>query len=390
MKKIVMLIVVLAVIGGGGWYIWTTYFKGEPEEQGGAPAAQPVSVLTVKKQTINMTQSLPGRISAFKQSQIRPQVDGIITARLFEEGGDVEQGQQLYQIDDAPYKAALASTEADLKSAQANVTSVRAKAKRYKELVAVNAVSRQEYDDAMAALDQANAAIAVANAAVDVAKVNLNYTKVYAPISGRIGKSIFTEGSLVTANQQEPMAVITQLDPVYVDMTQPGAQAMKLRSQIASQDNIPVQLVLDDMDAPYTHKGVLKFSDVTVDETTGSVALRAVFPNPDSLLLPGLFVQASVSLGAQTVMLVPQRAAIRGADGTMSVWVVSAGNKAEPRPIVVAQAHEDQWIVTSGLNEGDTIIMEGYQKVGPGSVVSPSPWTKNSDAQQAAAGKPHN
>ncbi|MCB9980613.1 MAG: efflux RND transporter periplasmic adaptor subunit [Rhodospirillales bacterium] len=380
MKKAVIVILLFCVIGAGV-YMWTGGDAGNSDAgaggggmpgQGGPLA---VTVMTLSPQDLAFTHELPGRISAYRQSQVRPQVDGIVTERLFEEGADVEKGQQLYQIDDARYKAALNSALADLKSAEASVKTVEARAGRYKQLVKINAVSKQEYDDVKAELDQANAAIAVAQAAVDVAQVNLDYTKVYAPISGRIGKSLVTEGALVTANQQQTLAVITQLDPVYIDMQQSGQEAMQLRARMPANSDIPVRLILDETTGQaYPLAGTLKFSEVTIDETTGSIALRALMPNPESILLPGLFVRASLDLGNRRVLTVPQRAATRLPSGGLQVWVVDAEQKAQPRPLTVEQAYKDQWIVRDGVSEGDTIIITGYQKAGPGTLVTPTPW----------------
>ena len=347
----------------------------------GAPA-QAVSVITIENQPITMSKTLPGRISAFRQSQVRPQVNGIIMERLFEEGAVVEKGQQLYQIDDARFNAALASANADLKSAQSSIASVDAKTRRFAKLVKIDAVSRQEYDDVKAQLDQANAAVAVAKAAVDVAQVNLDYTKVYAPIAGRIGRSLVTEGALVTANQEQPMAVITQMDPVYVDMQQAGGDALALQqAHMGGQGDIPVTIMLGESNQiAYPHTGSLKFSEVTIDETTGSIALRATMPNPDGALMTGLFVHGSLDMGQTQGILVPQRATTRNPDGNMNVWVVDENNIATPRPIQTNGAHQDNWIVTDGLKAGDTIIIEGYQKIASGADVTTSPWVKNSEA----------
>lgn len=380
MKKTLTLLIIALVLVGGGWYWWTSSHKGEGQGVGAHGVAMPpqaVAVLELAPETITFSHQLPGRVSPYRQSQVRPQVEGIITERLFEEGADVEKGQQLYQIDDARYEAALNSAKADLKSAQANVKTLEARTKRYQDLVKIDAVSKQEYDDVKAQLDQANAAIAVAQASVDVAKVNLDYTKVYAPISGRISRSFVTEGTLVTANQAQNLATITQLDPVYIDMQQSGIEAIHLRSRVMGKETIPVKLVMDEKAGKsYPHDGTLKFSEVTVDETTGSIALRALMPNKEGLLLPGLFVRANLDLGQVEVLLVPQRATTRTPEGNLTVWVVGADNKAQPQSIEVEQAYEDSWVVTSGLKAGDRVIVEGYQKVGPGAVVFPTPWEK--------------
>lgn len=379
MYKILPIIAfVLILIVGGIFYTMSHEEQDSADTQGQAPmqsSGVPVSALEIKTQSVNFKHELPGRISAYRQSQIRPQVDGIIIKRLFEEGADVEKGQQLYQIDDARYKAALNSAIADLKSAEANVKTVDAKSKRYEDLIKINAVSQQEYDDTKAELDQAQAAIAVAQAAVDLAQVNLDYTKVYAPISGRISRSFITEGTLVTANQSINLATITQLDPAYIDMQQSGSEAMKLRARMVGMDNIAVTLILDeDTNTAYPHKGNLKFSEVTIDQTTGSITLRALIDNPDGLLLPGLFVRANLDLGQSEVLMVPQRATIRNADGSLSVWVIDANNTAQVRPIEVEQTYADNWVVKSGLEAGERVIVEGYQKIKAGAAVSPSPW----------------
>lgn len=389
MKKIFPMLILALLLAGGGWYWW---HKGNDGAEGASSAAarppQAVAILELKPQRITFTQQLPGRISPYRQSQVRPQVDGIITKRLFEEGADVEKGQQLYQIDDARYKAALNSAKADLASARANVKTVEARAKRYEDLVKINAVSEQEYDDVKAQFDQATAAIAVAQAAVDVAQVNLDYTKVYAPISGRISRSFVTEGTLVTANQAQFLATITQLDPVYIDMQQSGSEAVHLRSRMMGKEIIQVHLILDDKTGKvYPHDGTLKFSEVTVDETTGSIALRALMPNPDGLLLPGLFVRATLDLGQGDVLLVPQRATIRTPEGGLTIWVVTETGKAQPQPIQVERAYKDNWIVTDGLKVGDTVIVEGYQKVGPGAPVSPVPWEQSETTGSQTSGR---
>lgn len=390
MKKFVVFVVMAALLAGGGWYWWTMRNGDAAQESAAAPSEMPppaVSVMTLETQKIHLTHSLPGRVSPYRQSQVRPQVDGIITERLFEEGADVEKGQQLYQIDDARYKAALNSAIADLKSAQANVKSVKARAQRYEELVGSGAVSRQEYDDVRATLDQANAAIAVAQADVDLARVDLGYTKVYAPISGRISRSFITEGALVTANQDQHLAVITQIDPVYIDMQQSGDDAMKLRARMAGMETVPVRLTLDAQTGmTYPHEGALKFSEVTVDETAGSITLRALMPNPDGVLLSGLFVRATLDLGEGEALLVPQRAATRMPNGALTVWVVDGDGKAQNRTVEVERAHGDDWIVKSGLKPGDTVIVSGYMKVGPGAPVNAVPWRKSGD-DAAPAGK---
>jgi len=306
---------------------------------------------------------------------VRPQVEGVITERLFEEGAFVEKGQQLYQIDDSRYAAQLASAKADVKSAEANRKTLEARAERYKGLLDKNAVSQQEYDDAIAQAEQADAQISVAKAAVELAQVDLDFTKVYAPISGQISRSYFTVGALVTSNQTQQLATITQLDPIYVDMQQSGKGVLKLRRAMQESGTLPTTLVLDELTGEsYEHTGELKFSEVTVDETTGAVALRAVFPNPDSLLMPGMFTKARVSLSNTQELLVPQRAATRQPDTSLSVMVVNAQNKVEARTITISGSYGDQYIVTSGVSAGDKVIVAGYQKVKPGAQVNTKPW----------------
>ncbi|GGF59659.1 efflux RND transporter periplasmic adaptor subunit [Alteromonas lipolytica] len=347
-----------------------------------AGAQQPpptVSVLEVKRQQVENTVTLPGRVSPLRQSQVRPQVEGVITERLFEEGAYVEKGQQLYQIDDSRYAAQLASAKADVKSAEANRKTLVARAERYKDLLKKNAVSQQDYDDAVAQAEQADAQISVAKAAVELAQVDLDFTKVYAPISGQISRSYETVGALVTANQAQQLATITQLDPIYVDMQQSGKGVLTLRRAMQKNGTLPVQLVLDDMTGEsYEHTGELKFSEVTVDETTGAVALRAEFPNPDSLLMPGMFTKARVSISNTPELLVPQRAATRQPDSSLIVMVVNAQNKVEPRTITISGSFQDKYIVTSGVSAGDIVIVAGYQKVKPGAQVNTKPWQAGS------------
>lgn len=370
----VALIVVVAV----GWYMQSS---SNPEMGGGMGSGMggmpptAVSVFDLKSETISREEILPGRVSAFRQAEIRPQVEGIITKRLFEEGAFVEQGQALYQIDDTPYRAAVVSAKANLISAEANLRATTSKEARYKELLKTNAVSGQAYDDIKADLEKAVAAIAVAKASIDVAQVNLDYTRVYAPISGRIGRSMVTEGALVTTNQEDSLTTITQLDPIYVDISQPGDNAMRMRREMMGKSNIPVEIIVDSMSGTvHPEKGELKFFDVIVEETTGSVGLRALVPNPDQTLLPGLFVRAKIELGNLEVILVPQRATTRNPDGSLTVWTIDGNNQVNPRPITVSGAYQDQWIALSGIDAGESIVIEGYQKLAPGMTVVPSPW----------------
>lgn len=370
--RTLIVFIALAALAAIGWYIMA------PSPQMGPGAGQrppvSVSVLELKSQIISREETLPGRITAFKQAEIRPQVNGIITQRLFEEGAYVEKLQPLYQIDDRPYRAALSSAQANLQSALATAKASEAREERFKRLISNNTVSGQAYDDAKAEFDQAVASISIAEAAVTTAQVSLDYTKVLSPISGRIGKSSVTEGALVTTNQLESLSVITQLNPIYVDINQSGADAMRLRQEIVGK-NIPVSVIIDkDRNIRHLEKGELKFSGIIVDETTGSIGLRAVVPNSNDILLPGLFVHAIIELGEQDVVLVPQRASTRQADGSLVIWILDDDNKAIPKKLVVSGSYQDKWIVTNGAEAGDTVIIEGYQKIRPNMTVSPSVW----------------
>lgn len=343
------------------------------------PAPVEVSVITLQPQRVPLFTELPGRTAAYRVAEVRPQVSGIVLKRLFEEGSEVKAGQQLYLIDPATYQAAVQSAQADLVKARANLKSIEAKATRYADLVKINAVSRQDYDDVVASLDQAKAEIMVAQAAVETARISLNYTKVYAPIDGRIGKSSVTEGALVTANQSTSMATITQLDPIYVDVSQSSSELMRLRNAVSAglvqqkqADQAPVTLTLDGSSQAYDQPGQLQFSDVTVDQTTGSVQVRAVFPNPRKELFPGLFVRARVEQGVrENALLVPQQALVRNPDGSATVWVVGTDNKVAQRQVTTAQAVADKWLINDGLQAGDRVVTEGLQKIRPGAEVRP-------------------
>lgn len=347
----------------------------------GAPGAVGVTVTTVEPRDLPLAAELSGRAAPYRVAEVRPQVSGIVLKRLFEEGGAVEAGQQLYQIDPATYQAAAQSAEADLAKARANLKSVEAKAARYADLVKINAVSRQDYDDVVATLDQARAQILVAQAAVQTARINLDFTKVYAPIAGRIGKSSVTEGALVTANQTSAMATITQLDPIFVDLNQSSAELAHMRRLAAAAGNAPdapaVVRLLSDDGGVQPAAGQLKFTDVTVDPSTGMVQLRAEFANPRHELLPGQFVRARVEQGTlKQALLIPQPALIRNADGSTIVWVVGADNTVQPRPVQVGGAVGGEWRVDGGLNPGERVVVTGLQKIQPGAPVAPTPAAK--------------
>ncbi|MES2058148.1 MAG: efflux RND transporter periplasmic adaptor subunit [Pseudomonadota bacterium] len=353
------------------------------------PGPTAVSVVTIREQAATLTTELPGRTAAFETSDVRPQVNGLIQARLFQEGDQVHAGQPLYRIDSAPYAAQVANASAGLRRAQASIASTQAFARRYAELVKINAISRQDYENAVTTADQAMADVAVQKAALRTAQIDLRRTTVSAPISGRIGRSIYTTGALVTAAQADALTTIQRLDPIHVDVTQASADVLKLRQQVlagqvSAGGNARVRLKLED-GTTYPIEGTLKFADVTVDPTTGSQTIRAVFPNPRGLLLPGMYVRAELIEGTQTqAMLVPQRAVSRDERGNPTVMVVGAGNKAELRSLKTARTVGDNWLVTSGLKSGDRVIVEGGQMLRPGMPVNPSPWNPNAPAKQPA------
>ena len=342
--------------------------KGAP----GSSGPREVVIIKLEPRREVYTTALAGRIASFQVAEVRPQVGGILQQRLFTEGADVKAGQALYQIDPATYEAALDSAQAALMKAEANVTPARLKAERFRELLAIKAVSKREYDDAQAAFKQAEADVAVNRAAVKTARINLEYTKVRSPISGRIGKSAFTPGALVTANQAQALTSVRQLDPVYVDITQSSQDLLRLRAQFtngelrSAAEEAPVRLKLEN-GAMYPHEGRLQFTDVSVDESTGMVSLRALFPNPEHILLPGMYVRAVIAEGVdENALLVPQRALRRDPKGQASVLLVDGGGKVDVRLVDVGRTVGDSWQVLSGLKPGDRVIVEGGQNVRPG------------------------
>ncbi len=345
-------------------------------QAGAGPAPVPaVTVITVRSEPVPMVTELPGRTTPFMVAELRPQVTGIIRQRQFTEGGEVKAGQSLYQIDPSSYQAALDSARATLARAEANLEAARLKAGRHAELVRIEAVSRQANDDAAAALKQAEADVAAARAAVDKARIDLDFTRVTSPISGRIGRSAVTPGALVTANQPAALATVQQLDPIHVDLTQSSAELLQLRRAIEagrvqrSAAGVPVRLVLED-GSLYAAEGRLAFSEVTVDPDTGSVTLRAQFPNPKGELLPGMYVRARLEQGTQRdAILVPHAALSRDARGNALVMTVNAENKVEPRIVKAGQSLAAHWVVTEGLAAGERVIVEGLQKVRPGAAV---------------------
>ncbi|MCA0936983.1 efflux RND transporter periplasmic adaptor subunit [Vibrio alginolyticus] len=344
-------------------------------QSSGAARTAEVNVLTVEPVRQMLTVELPGRSRAFKEAEVRPQVSGIVSERNFVEGGIVKQGQSLYQIDDSTYQAALLSAEAELIRANAAEDSTSATAKRYRALISKKSISQQDLDEAEAAYKEARAQVLVAKAAINTAKINLSYSQVKAPISGVIGKSSVTAGALVTANQSEKLATIQQLDPINIDIVQSSAQLLRLKAALAQghieqDESAEVTLQLED-GTTYAHKGTMKFVEVNVDESTGSVTLRAEFPNPDGLLLPGMFVRATVITGVDPeAILIPQNTVTRDARGQATVMTVSADNKVVATPVTTAETVGNQWRIISGLKAGDKVITAGLQKVGPGSPVS--------------------
>jgi len=337
-----------------------------------------VGVITIAPRPTMRTTELPGRTTAVLTSEVRPQVSGVILKRLFTEGSEVREGQALYQIDPATYRATYASAQAKEARARAALATAKAKAVRYKSLMSVQAISRQDYDDVVAAAKEAQADIGSARAEVDQARINLEYTKVLAPIAGRIGRSTVTPGALVTANQAATLATVTQLDPIYVDVNQSSATMLRLKHEMetgeierADNDSVKVTLKLEDGSA-YPVSGKLQFAEVTVDQGTGTVLLRAVFPNAKHVLLPGMFVHAVIQEGVDRHgITVPQKAVSRNAQGEATVMVVGRDNTVAVRTIRTGQALGNVWLVTDGLTAGDRVLVDGLQQVRPGAVVTP-------------------
>lgn len=359
------------------------FLSGCGRGQQAAPQAPPppeVATVTVAEQKVLLTTELPGRTAPFRIAEIRPQVNGLIQKRLFTEGSDVEAGQPLYQIDPAPFQAALDNALAALGRAEANLPAIELRMKRYQEALAAKAVSQQDFDDASAALKQAQAEVQYYKAMVDTARINLGYALVTSPISGRIGSSAVTDGAIVTAYQPVPLATIQQLDPIYVDVKQSTAEQLRLRRRLEEgllqhngTDFKDVQLILAD-GTKYPLDGTLQFRDVSVDPTTGSVVLRMVFPNPDGHLLPGMFVRAVVKEGVnERAILIPQQVVSRDPKGHPIALVVNGEKKVEQKMLTLERAIGNQWLVASGLAPGDHVIAEGMQKVRPGDTVTETP-----------------
>jgi membrane fusion protein (multidrug efflux system) len=359
---------------------------------GNAQQATEVAVLTLAPRTVSITDELPGRTTAFRVAEVRPQVSGIVQKRFFTEGGEVRAGQQLLQIDPATYRAGLSSAEAALKRAEARLVAAKLLEERYTPLIAANAVSRQDFDDAVAAHAEATAEVAAAAAQVESARINVVYTQVLSPISGRIGRALVTEGALVTAGQAQPLALVQQLDPIYVDISQSSAQMLRLQRQLTDgvlqkdeQNQAEVILTLED-GRQYAERGKLQFSEVSVDPGTGAVVLRAIFPNPRRELLPGMFVRAQLTQGQRKeAIMVPQRGVTRNQRGEATVLVVDTENKVAERVVSADRVIDNEWLVTRGLAAGDRVVVDGLQKIRPGAVVRPVEAAAASAAKTSAA-----
>ncbi|EDH9165709.1 multidrug efflux RND transporter periplasmic adaptor subunit AcrA [Salmonella enterica subsp. enterica serovar Hato] len=366
----------------------------DKQDQQGGQQMPEVGVVTLKTEPLQITTELPGRTVAYRIAEVRPQVSGIILKRNFVEGSDIEAGVSLYQIDPATYQATYDSAKGDLAKAQAAANIAELTVKRYQKLLGTQYISKQEYDQALADAQQATAAVVAAKAAVETARINLAYTKVTSPISGRIGKSSVTEGALVQNGQASALATVQQLDPIYVDVTQSSNDFLRLKQELANgslkQENgkAKVDLVTSD-GIKFPQSGTLEFSDVTVDQSTGSITLRAIFPNPDHTLLPGMFVRARLQEGTKpTALLVPQQGVTRTPRGDATVLVVGADNKVETRQIVASQAIGDKWLVTDGLKAGDRVVVSGLQKVRPGAQVKVQEITADNKQQAASSDQP--
>ena len=365
MRRIALLSVVLAVLGACA-----------QAKQPAPPPHPEVTVVTVHKEPVPVTTELPGRTSAYLVAQVRARVDGIVLNREFKEGSDVRANQRLYQIDPAPYRAALGSATAAAQKAQAGVVSTTALAERYKILLAGDGVSKQDYDNAVAAQGQAAADLAAAKAAVQQATIQLGYTDVVSPITGRIGPSLVTPGAYVQASAATPMATVQQMDPIYVDLNQSSVEGLQLRRDVASgrlkvngAEGPKVTLLLED-GTRYPLAGNLEFTDITVDPNTGSVTVRAVFPNPDRILLPGMFVRARIEEGVNdSALLVPQIGVTHDGKGQATALIVDRENKVAQRVLQATRTLGDTWVVEGGLSEGERVIVAGVQKVQPGMTV---------------------
>lgn len=364
---------------------------GQPEGPQGGPGQ--VTVATLKAEQVGLTRELPGRTNAFLVAEVRPQVNGIVAKRLFTEGGQVTAGQALYQLDDASYRAQANNARAQLARAEATAHAARLSARRIAELARIDAVSTQDNENAIAAQKQAEADVGAARAALDAANVTLGYARITAPISGRIGKSSVTQGALVSAGQAEALATVQQLDPIYVDLNQSASELLQLRRELAAgrlQDNqqLPVTILLED-GSEFDHKGSLEFSEVSVDPTTGSYALRVKVANPDQVLMPGMYVRAVIGSGVrERAVLVPMQGIARDPKGATSAMVVGKDSLVEVRPVKVSRAIGDKWLVEDGLKAGDKVIVEGLQKIQPGMPVQATEMGAAAAKPAASAAQP--
>ncbi|WP_415910119.1 efflux RND transporter periplasmic adaptor subunit [Oleiharenicola sp. Vm1] len=361
------------------------------------PRPGPVEVEAVEVTTapVAFTRELPGRTAARRIAQVRARVSGIILKRHFTEGADVKEGELLYEIDPAPYALNLARAQAELQRAESNLAAVRLQAERFKPLVATNAISKQQYDDAVASAGVGEAAVAAAKAAVMAAELDLGYAKVTAPISGRIGLAEVTEGAYVQAGQATLLATVQQIDPIYVNLVQPSTEIERMRREFESGrmrkdgDGLPEVTLLMEDGTEYPVRGQLEFADITVDRSTGSVTLRALFPNPDKRILPGSFVRARYEEGVNpAALLVPQQAVSRNYRGDPTVYVVAADGTAELRPLKVSRAYRDNWVVDSGLKVGEKVIVSNLQRIRPGVPVKPVPLAATPAAPAAKERQP--
>lgn len=361
-------------------------------QQAPVPSDPEVGVVTAEVQRIVLTTELPGRTVSYRIAEIRPQVNGLILRRLFTEGADVKAGEVLYQIDPAPFRAALDNAAAALGRSEASLPAIRLRLERYKDLLTEKAVSEQDHDDAAAALNQAEADVRYWKAAVETARINLAYTRITAPISGRIGRSSVTEGAIVTAYQPPALATIQQLDTIYVDVQQSTTELLRLQRRLDEgrinangRNQNTVALIMED-GTPYPLEGTLQFRDVTVDPSTGSVPLRVVFPNPEGFLLPGMFVRALVREGInERGILIPQQAVTRDHRGNPLVLVVDAEERVQQRPLTLERAIGDQWLVNAGLDPGERVVVEGHQRVRPGVKVRVAPVSSGTDKDDTSS-----
>lgn len=362
----------------------------DDQQAGQAPPPQAVTVVTLKAQDVTLTRELAGRATPSLIAEVRPQVSGIVKGRLFEEGGTVKAGQPLYQLADLEYAADAASARAALERARATLQQAELSARRSGELVKIDAVSRQDDENAQAALAQAKADAAAAQAALQRSEVLLGYARIVSPISGNIGRSSVTQGALVTASQEQPLALVQRLDPMYVDVTQSSSELLDLRREMAAgtlkqASDLPVKILLED-GTTYAREGKLAFTDVTVDPTTGSYTLRVTVPNPDGILLPGMYVRALVGNGVRNAaLLVPQQGVARDPKGNVSAMVVGKDNKIVQRQLEVSRTIGNNWLVDKGLNAGERVVIEGLQKIGPGAAVTPTEMGAKPAAAQATA-----